>query len=131
MAGAYRADDPLELPAHVQTAPSDGRVLNNLYYGSDIHETLMLDFTRINLSDAAISAVRVLESSVEVDYFDWQERKHTLIFVNVISCSAFSPYGRPLSHGELETGTDCVRKCCNAADENSFGHFFNFDFVDA
>ena len=91
----------------------------------------MLDFTKINLSDAAISAVRVSESSVEIDYLDWQERKHTLIFVNVISCCMFSPYGRALSHGELETGTDYVRECCNVADENSYERFFAFNFVDA
>ena len=91
----------------------------------------MLDFTKINFSDAAISAIRVSESSVEIVYLDWQERKHTLIFVNVISCCMFSPYGRALSHGELEAGTDYIRDCCNVADEDSLEHFFAFNFVDA
>jgi hypothetical protein len=30
----YRADDPLELRARVSTTLPDGRILNNLYYGS-------------------------------------------------------------------------------------------------
>lgn len=96
-----------------------------------IHESLMLDFTKLNFRDAAISAVHGSGSSVEVVYLDWQDQKHTLVFVNAISCCMFSPYGRALSHGEVETNADYVRECCNVADENFSEQFFAFSFVDA
>jgi len=72
----------------------------------------MLDFATIPFSDAVIAAVRVLDSVVEIDYVDLQDRKHTLAFHNAIACCTSNPHGRSLSHGEVEKLADDMQALC-------------------
>ena len=68
---------------------------------------------------------------MEVDYVDWQEKFHTLVFNNAISCFAVKVHGTELSHGEVEHDGEYLRGCCEIAEEDSHQQFHVFNFVDA
>jgi len=91
----------------------------------------MLDFATITFSDAVIAAVRVLDSVVEIDYLDWQDRKHILAFQNAISCCTSSPHGRSLSHGEVEKLVSNVQEFLAIAEHDAVETFSVFSFVEA
>jgi hypothetical protein len=93
--------------------------------------TQMIEFQKLRLDDANIKDVRIRMDSVEVDYVDWQERRHTLLFRGAISCFALSPHDRALSHGTIETEGSYLAECCQVAEEDDFSSFVVFNFVDA
>ena len=90
----------------------------------------MIDFSKLRLSDASISDVRIHPLSVEVDYLDWQEKAHTLVFNNAISCFVLSAHGKALSHGEVEDDREYLRECCEVADEDLLEQLRVFNFVE-
>jgi hypothetical protein len=90
----------------------------------------LIDFSKLRLSDASIDDVRIHPLSVEVDYVDWQEKAHTLVFDNAISCFALSPHRRALSHGEVEDDGEYLRECCEVAEEDLLGQLRVFNFIE-
>jgi hypothetical protein len=91
----------------------------------------LIDLSEVKLSDANIKDVRIFPSSVEVDYEDWQEQCHTLLFNNVISCFVLSAHGRDLSHGEVEAGGEYLHECCEVAEAEMCEEFHVFNFIEA
>ncbi|WEF34258.1 hypothetical protein [Pseudoduganella chitinolytica] len=92
---------------------------------------MKFNFDKMVLSDASITALRMQPAAIEIDYVDWQEQKHTLVFRNAISCYAASPYGKALSRGSTQCEGDYLRECCATAEEDNVELFTVFDFVDA
>ncbi|WP_175016774.1 hypothetical protein [Massilia sp. YMA4] len=93
--------------------------------------TMMLDFNKLQLSDANVTDLRVTRLTVEIDYLDWQGFSRTLVFKNAISCFFASPHGRALSHGRTQKGGAYVQECCKAAGEDEFDRFNEFSFTEA
>ncbi|NEX64912.1 hypothetical protein [Noviherbaspirillum galbum] len=91
----------------------------------------MIEFEKINFNDAIIKDIRIDPVNIEIDYIDWQEKGHTLIFCNQISLFSLSPHGKALSHGELESHGSYLIECCEATEEESVASFMVFNFVDA
>ena len=91
----------------------------------------MLHFTKIRLSDAVVTDIRMASSVVEIDYIDWQDQKHTLAFQNTIACCTFSPHGRTLSHGEVAEPTDDLQALRAIAEEDGIEKFSVSSLVDA
>ncbi len=89
----------------------------------------MIDFSEIRLSDAHILEVRIFPLSIEVDYIDWQEESHILVFSNAIACFMAGVHGKELSHGELAELGDDWRDCCGLA-EDELRKYRVFSFVD-
>lgn len=94
-------------------------------------KTELIDFQKLRLDDANIKDVRIRVNSVEVDYADWQERQHTLLFRGAISCFALSPHNRALSHGTVEAEGPYLAECCQVAEESDESSYVVFNFVDA
>ncbi len=90
----------------------------------------MIDFAKLRFDDASVKEIRISPTTVEVDYSDWQEKTHTLVFRNAISCFSLSPHGKALSHGQIETEGSYLSECCEVAEEDSNANFSVFNFFD-
>jgi hypothetical protein len=91
----------------------------------------MLDFTKIRFDDAEIVRVHAVEDQLHVIYRDWKEQQHTLIFECVAGYQWFSPEGKALSHGTIETRDPLIDLACEMADEDNVEGFKIFSFVSA
>jgi hypothetical protein len=90
----------------------------------------LIVFSNLNLSDASIKDVRIHPLSVEIDYVDWQEKSHTLVFNNAVSCFVLGAHGKSLSHGEIEDDREYLRECCEVAEEDQLEQLHVFNFVE-
>lgn len=91
----------------------------------------MLNFEEHRLADAEIISVAPDGEKVHVAYRDWQEKRCLLEFSGVVGYQSFSPEGRQLSHGMVETDGPFVAFSCLTAEEDCLDGFKVFSFVEA
>ncbi|WP_315386068.1 hypothetical protein [uncultured Stenotrophomonas sp.] len=89
----------------------------------------MLDFEKLGLSDAEISAIAMVGDELHVTYVDWQERIRRLRFGNVAGYQAFCPERRELSHGTLDLEDPLIGVACKMAGESFTQGFKVYSFV--
>ena len=92
---------------------------------------MQIDFSLLRLDDATIKDIQISADAICIEYLDWQERTINLVFKNAISCYLFSPHGKPLLRGTVESSGDYLNECCRLAEEDDFSRFRVFNFVDA
>ena len=91
----------------------------------------MFDFEKCRFDDAEISKVNAIGSELHVSYKDWREQERILVFTHVAGYQWFSPEGRALSHGTVETEDPFLSLACEMADEGLIDGFRVFSFVSA
>ena len=79
----------------------------------------MFDFSKCRLDDAEIRSVIASGDQLVVSYCDWQGQEHRFVFRNVAGCQWFSPEGKALSHGVIESDEPFLKMVCETADEES------------
>ncbi|CAH0351044.1 hypothetical protein [Aquabacterium sp. CECT 9606] len=91
----------------------------------------MFDFLKLSLNDAEIESVTAKREQLIVNYKNWKEESCTLVFSEVAGYQWFSPEGKSLSHGTIETDDPLLAHACEAAEEDSLIGFKIYSFVSA
>jgi len=79
----------------------------------------MKDFDHINFADSQVNKLlRTDEGDLIIQYSDWQENKKRITFRDVIGYEVFGLEGEELSHGQVYTENDLIKKACSIAEED-------------
>ena len=78
-----------------------------------------MHFKEIDFSDAKITKVFTNGENLAVNFDDWQEKQHTLTFMDVVGFQSFSPEGQELSNGVSDEKDSFIVAACEAAQEDS------------
>lgn len=90
-----------------------------------------IDFAQHRFDDAEIIGFTSSATDLVVDYQDWQEQRHKIIFKDTLGYEAHNPEGMSLSHGVALDNDPLIDTACKAAGDIEPQAFRVFSFVSA
>ncbi|WHO39896.1 hypothetical protein PMI04_004695 [Sphingobium sp. AP49] len=90
-----------------------------------------IDFAECRLSDAEIISIRPIVDDLLVEYKDWREQHHSLIFKDIAGYQVFCAEGTSLSHGAYVSTDPLIDIACMALGDANPHDFHAYSFISA